>query len=134
MRRLPNQIGVMFLPALAVFALLVGACLVCWYSQRMHRSREELLSLYNHIQPGMTAGDVIFAVANGHFQSLRIKKVSDTSLLVQTPIELGAGNWVMWLELCSNKVTGVRIRYHDSQHVKPKRSPPDKRFAAIEGS
>lgn len=111
---------------MAVASVLAAGCFACWYVGHSRRSATEITSFYNSLEIGMTRKDVDLVYAAGSFRTLRLRDVSQRIMLVQTPIQWGAANWVMWIEFSDCRLAAVRIRYHDSPAVKPKHAPPDK--------
>lgn len=126
MQRLPKQMKRTVLGACIALVVLGIGCVVFLYAERATRSRREVLSMYNHLHGGMTMQDIYRVYREGSYRYLRLRNIDNATLLVQTPVEFAAANWVLWIELSSNKVSGIRIRYHDSRNVKPKRAPEDK--------
>jgi hypothetical protein len=51
--------------------------------------------------------------------------VSPDLLLVRTPYTFGAGNWLAWLDVTSGRLSSIRIRTTDGEHIKPTGSPTD---------
>ena len=126
-----SRLKTISLLCIAVTSLVAGGWLVCWYVGKSQRGEAEITSFYNSVKLGMTRKDVDLAYAAGGFRTLRLRDISQSILLAQTPIQWGAANWVMWLEFSGGRLAAVRIRYHDSRAVKPKHAPPDKSVSAL---
>lgn len=110
-----------------VVASVVALCIfVYWRTTQARLSASELASFYDRLQLGMTRQEANRIYASCSFRKLKVRDVSDETMIVLTPVEWGAANWVLWAELSSNRITAIRIRYHDSQAVKPPNAPADK--------
>lgn len=45
---------------------------------------------------------------------------------VDTPLEVGAKNWVLYISFGSNRVESVAVRTADSEHYRPSDAPGDR--------
>ncbi|MCW5554891.1 MAG: hypothetical protein KIS67_22350 [Verrucomicrobiae bacterium] len=93
---------------------------------RDEESRRQVISLYDHLAVGMTAADVETNFTHVDFFSLKLRKVSETNWVIQSPMEIGARNWDLWLQFESNKLIAVKVRLADSKERRPSAAPIDK--------
>ena len=113
---------------------LIVICFLClsvweffsWRSNRARLAISEMSTLFNTLELGMTKQDFNRKHAEGSFQTLKVRSVTEDNLLVLTPLQWGAANWVMWVGFSNNTISSVKIRLQDSQDVKPKGVPNDK--------
>jgi len=62
------------------------------------------------------------------YQGLILRHDSANEWLVETPIEFGATNWVLYIKMIDSNVRELRVRTADSQNVHPKGAPGDISF------
>lgn len=111
----------------AVASVVVLCLFVYWRISQARLSASEITSLCDRLELDMTRQDVDRIYATGSFRTLRtVRDVSDGTMLVLTPLQWGAANWVLRVDFSSNRITAIRIRYHDSRAVKPENAPADK--------
>jgi type II secretory pathway pseudopilin PulG len=112
---------------LAVVALLaLAAVAIVWTGSRNKESRAELESAFTRVALGASSSEVQALFDGGEFRHLKLHQVDPSGLLVQTPLKWGARNWVLWIEVKDDKVTALRIRFHDDKNSRPEEAPPDK--------
>lgn len=113
--------------SLAFVALLALAALaVIWSGNKSKEAREELKAAFARIQLGASSSEIQALIGESEFRHLKLRQVDLNSFLVQSPLEFGARNWVLWIEVTNDKVTALRIRFHDDKNVRPDQAPPDK--------
>jgi hypothetical protein len=59
------------------------------------------------------------------FQGLILHDNSPNEWVVETPIEFGATNWVLYVSFNNSTVSGLRVRSADSKNSHPKGAPAD---------
>ena len=67
-------------------------------------------------------------ISQPRFNGLELREGSATEWEVETPLEFGAGNWLLLIELRGSKVVALRVRTEDSTQRRPEAAPPDKFF------
>lgn len=78
-----------------------------------------------------TKDDVRALAQEPRFQGLTLHESSSTEWGVETPIEFGAKNWVLYIEFKDSRVAALRVRTADSKNEHPKSAPPDKVFLPL---
>src|SRR5262245_30042864 len=77
------------------------------------RNRGEVLALYQAMQLGMAGSAVEDERQSGRYPHLRFVPGDDGSWYVSTPLEFGAKNWVLLVDVVDGHVSAVRIRTED---------------------
>jgi hypothetical protein len=109
--------------------MLIAFGAKCWHSGRnAARGECEILRLFSAIQTGMTRSDFSALMDSPEFKNLQVFEIPKDSILIRTPLEWGAANWVIWLDFRESRLARARIRTQDSENEKPKGAPPDKDF------
>ena len=90
------------------------------------QARKELVELFELIEPGISRETFDTFFEKGEYSTLRLNHISTEESLVRTPLEWGARNWLMWLEVDHNRIAAMRIRYQDSRAESPAGAPDDK--------
>lgn len=113
MRKL--QIGV----AALIIAILAG---ILWHpiiDPFLHRERyrEEVRTLYENLQPGMTKEHVRREMDSGKYPHLDFHR-NGQLWLGSAPLEFGAGNWVLAVEFEGDQLVAVRVRKGDGLQVR----------------
>ncbi|MCI0526790.1 MAG: hypothetical protein L0Y56_04960, partial [Nitrospira sp.] len=57
---------------------------------------------------------------------LTLHRLDVDKWLVQTPIEFGAKNWVVWIGFSNSVVRSIKIRLNDSENLRPLEAPLDR--------
>jgi uncharacterized protein (TIGR02145 family) len=86
----------------------------------------EIRSLYERVEPGMTADQVRQAFGAPHYPDLRFHQDDDQRWFAAAPFEFGAQNWVLLIEFKGGHVSAVRVRTEDSDRYRPAEAPADK--------
>ena len=111
---------------LAAFYLLV---MTGWdgFATRANRLlwRERVLATYDDIRPGMTEAELRSTVLR-HGWPRRFSVRSDSCLTLRTPIQFGATNWWLVVDIKEGEVDRVGVRSEDRPNVRPDAAPPDK--------
>lgn len=110
----------------AATAAVLGGLMLMRVGFEARRSKAELLAFYEQIQPGFRAVDLELVFQTNNFAQLKLWRTGPDKLIVQTPIEWGAVNWVLIIESNGAEVSAVRIRSQDSHSIRPNGAPPDK--------
>jgi hypothetical protein len=76
----------------------------------------------------MTIDDIASLLHKKEYRSLKLEKVSDSDLVVESPLELGAKNWLLSLKFKDRQLVFVHIQTSDNT-LRPKDAPPDLDFA-----
>jgi hypothetical protein len=94
------------------------------------RGRQELISFEKQLHIGQTEQDVKSLFQRNAFEHLTLvegeEKDGTKALLVQTPAEFGAGNWVLWLRFSEGSLVRIAVREEDSETSRPPDAPPDR--------
>ena len=91
-------------------------------------ARSEVLEVFSTIPGTASKEEIERIVTSGGHSHLRLVKVSPSEWLVETPLQFGAGNWVLWIEFEGQEIRALRVRTADSKEVLPERAPPDRTF------
>lgn len=121
----PRMRVVITVALVAATALLLGLVFFRG-STTGQASRQELLDLFGRLKTGTSLSTLSDMLAKDGYRNLRLLKVSSNLLVVRTPYEFGAGNWVLFVDTTNEVVSGLRIRVEDSDRMKPIESPPDR--------
>jgi hypothetical protein len=87
-------------------------------------NRSALLSIRDKLALQATHSDVLNEYWKHKTDDLRISAENPTLWFIQTPLELGAGNWIGRIEFSNAVMTAFRIRTDDGP--KPEDGPEDK--------
>lgn len=110
-----------------VIALLLGTALLFLHRTAQARAaRQEVIRAYNKISLGAPLAEVRAVFTRETFQYLELHEEQPDKWLVQTPLEWGAANWLLIIELKDERVHAVRIRTQNSAEEHPPRAPADK--------
>lgn len=109
-----------------VTLLALAALAVIWSGSKSKEAREELEAAFARVQLGASSSEIRALIGESEFRHLKLREVDPSSFLVQTPLEWGARNWVLWIDVKDDKVTALRIRFHDDKNGRPDEAPPDK--------
>ena len=90
------------------------------------KARREIIALRDQIRIGQSDSDVRTLFDAADYQYLKLKEHSGNWWSVSTPLQFGAGNWVLYIEFSGPNVSRLKIRTEDSQFEKPPNAPPDK--------
>lgn len=104
----------------------IGLLLIFFRGKTASLSEAELLVFYGQVEPGILSVDVERAFLTNNFTRLKLKTVMEDRMLVQTPVEWGAVNWVLLIESKNGRVQAVRVRLQDSFTMRPENAPHDK--------
>ena len=122
MKRLEIALGVG--AAGAVIAILwdpfIGAFL------HRERYRDEIRTLDQSLQPGMTKDQVRQVMDSGRYPNLRFDRGPDELWSAEAPLEFGAGNWMLLIGFHGEQVSMMRVRTADGIHDHPAEAPPDR--------
>ena len=116
-----RKLGFVFVALLALTAITV-----IWSGSKSSEGRKELEAAFVRVQLGASSSEIRTLIGESEFRHLKLRQVAPNSFLVQTPLEWGAHNWVLWIELKNDKVAALRIRFHDDKSSRPDQAPPDK--------
>lgn len=89
-------------------------------------STEELLQYGSRLHLGDSMEEARASLPDGMFSNLTARTDSSGVLVISTPYQLGAGNWMLLLEFDERGLKSMRYRYKDNAARRPLESPPDK--------
>ena len=115
--------------ALVVLAFTTVIVVILWPRIAAFRdtpaARHELVEFRSALTLGMARAAVVGTVGQAGRVHLTVADVDASLILVRTPYTFGAGNWIAWLDFTSGRLSSIRIRTADGEHIKPTGSPPD---------
>jgi hypothetical protein len=88
-------------------------------------ARRELLAFTSELALDMPHSEVVGKIGQRGRVHLTVDDLRPDLVLVRTPYTFGAGNWLAWLDFTRGRLSSVRIRTTDGEHIKPAGSPPD---------
>jgi hypothetical protein len=94
-------------------------------SSRRGEDRAKIVALMSEVSKHPTNQEVRRLLSESRFQGLTFSQESN-ELVVETPIEFGAKNWVLYKEVNDSRVISLRVRTADSVKEHPVGAPPDK--------
>ena len=94
-------------------------------SSRRGEDRAKIVALMSEVSKHPTNQEVRRLLSESRFQGLTLSQESN-ELVVETPIEFGAKNWVLHMEVNDSRVISLRVRTADSVKEHPVGAPPDK--------
>src|SRR6266481_5484835 len=94
-------------------------------SSRQGENRAKIVALMSEVSKHPTNQEVRRLLSESRFQGLTLSQESN-ELVVETPIEFGAKNWVLYMEVNDSRVIALRVRTADSVKEHPVGAPPDK--------
>ena len=104
-------------------------CIVLFWSWRDRRSvsaRTELLIVETSLPLGASKGDVEAACNRTNYEYIRCAPLPGRSAVgFATPLEFGAKNWVLLVEMGDGVVVSKKYRTEDSLREHPPGSPAD---------
>jgi hypothetical protein len=101
------------------------ACLVAFDEVRAIRARKPLLDLRASIAAARNRDEASDLLPRSVSEGLRARIVRPDQWVVETPTQIGARNWVLWIELDGERVRALRVRTEDSINQKPTDAPDD---------
>jgi hypothetical protein len=119
---------------LSLWILVGGIYLIVWWfffsgavlatSRTDAPSRNALTAMHRDIALGSNFQAVLQAFYRHRTTETNIVVLKPQLLRVNTPLEFGAENWVLLVELSEDKVVGVRMRTSDFASPSPEVPPP----------
>lgn len=109
-----------------IAVLLLAICL-CWQllCERSRVAKLELIIYFDSVELGVRKEEAVNAFCEAGFQRIWID-ASEERILVRSPLEIGAHNWIGIICLDKNELIAAKlVRIHDSTHRKPAASPED---------
>ena len=94
-------------------------------SSRQGENRAKIVALMSEVSKHPTNQEVRRLLSESRFQGLTLSQESN-ELVVETPIEFGAKNWALYMEVSDSRVVALRVRTADSVKEHPVGAPPDK--------
>ena len=109
----------------AVLYLLFGPML---FHTHHERNSAEVRALFESLDLGMTREQVRQAMDPRKYSHLEFRHDDGQWWSAETPMEFGAGNWVLAIEFQGDHVSMLRIRTADGDqdYHHPEDAPPDK--------
>jgi hypothetical protein len=91
-------------------------------------SRQEVRHLMSHIQINDTKTQVKKIFQASEYKNLRLRDDTSNLWVISTPYEIGAGNWILYIEFDkNNEVAGLYLRIADGISFRPlDPAPPDR--------
>ena len=91
------------------------------------RNQHELTGLHEAIALGSTDQDVRATIAEPSFRhlTLYVENLPQDEWWVHTPLEFGAGNWILGLQFKDRRLSATRVRVADGD-FHPSEAPPDR--------
>lgn len=89
-------------------------------------ARLELVSLYGQLRPGLSVSEVEQLFSTDRFRRLKLLTISPELVMVRTPLEWNANNWILWINVTNSQIYQLRIRLEDDVKLKPADAPLDK--------
>jgi hypothetical protein len=116
-----------FLLSLFVAAALWG--IVHTRHVQQAESHHKIMALANKLSECQCNKDELRQIVNQlRFRGLTLHDDSSDEWAVEAPIEIGATNWVLYIDVRDSRAVGLRVRTSDSKMVHPKNAPPDESF------
>ena len=112
-----------FLIALAVTIFL--SAIIYTRGSRRDEYRAKIVALMSEVSKHPNNEEVRRLLSESRFQGLTLSEASN-QWAVETPIEFGAKNWVLYMEVNDSRVISLRVRTADSLKEHPVSAPPDK--------
>ena len=94
-------------------------------SSRQGENLAKIVALMSEVSKHPTNQEVRRLLSESRFQGLTLSQESN-ELVVETPIEFGTKNWVLYMEVSDSRVVALRVRTADSVKEHPVGAPPDK--------
>jgi hypothetical protein len=100
--------------------------LLLWFYPNLveGRARKELLDFRSKVDIGTTKSQFKSIFQKGNYYYLEYVAVN-SRVTIDTPLKLGARNWVLHCDFLENKLTGMQIRTLDSPLHLPEGAPED---------
>jgi len=105
------------------------AAIVCTRHAKQHEFRNKITALANELSTHQSNKEELRRLlTEPRFQDLVLREDSPNEWLVETPIEFGATNWVLYLDFNDSTIVEVRVRTADNENAHPREAPADKSF------
>jgi hypothetical protein len=117
-------------PVIITVIVLSVACAYFIYLGHQRREYRAKLALFTaELTKSHADADAVRALlSQPRFKGLKLREDSGTLWEIGTPLEFGARNWKLLIEVRGSKVAALRVRTEDSMERRPKGAPPDKFF------
>ena len=112
-----------FLVALAVTIFL--SAIIYTRGSRRDEYRAKIVAFMSEVSKHPNNEEVRRLLSESRFQGLTLSEASN-EWVVETPVEFGAKNWVLYMEVTDSRVVALRVRTADSVKERPVGAPPDK--------
>jgi hypothetical protein len=115
--------------AVVSIAVIGGLAYFTFALHERHENRAKIRSLAIELsdhQP--TIDELRQLLQQPRFQGLNLQEESPSQWTVETPLEFGAKNWILSLEVTDSKIVAICVRTPDTPNSRPADAPPDKRF------
>ena len=107
-----------------VFVAVAIAIAIYILMYRGSAAKKEVTKLYDAVNLGDDRSR-LHELAN-EFKMLTLRHVSESNWFFETPLQFGAGNWILVVNWTNDHVSAVRVRTADSLNSLPNSAPPDK--------
>ena len=88
--------------------------------------RVDLVRVGEHVSIGQPIDEVVRMIESQSGTTVLKWSSSSRRIVVETPYEFGASNWILYIGLADGRVTSVHYRTADSDDFRPRHSPPDR--------
>ena len=107
--------------AVAVIALAIAVVRAPMVDALLHRDeyQAEVRALYDSVQPGMTKEQVQRLLDSARYPHLQVRRTDAHLWTAAAPLELGATNWVLYIEFENGRVSTLGVRSADGRDDHP---------------
>jgi len=101
------------------------AAVITFDEVRARGARGKLLDLRTAIASAKDRNEVNVLLQQSRADGLTLSTSRRDEWFVETPFQIGARNWVLWIEYTGDSVRALRLRTADSLRQKPADAPDD---------
>jgi hypothetical protein len=116
---------------LAVVVIGAVAAYFGWESLIQKEARRELMAFRAGVELGADADSVRKQFDATRARRLDLHEIRTNLWVVGTPLQFGAGNWVLYISFQDSMVHELKVRTEDSKDYRPRGAPPDKALGTI---
>lgn len=116
-----------------ILLIVVAGTIVWTLVHRASVKRQEyhgkISNLMTELSQHQRSGDELRRLlTERRYNGLTLRELSSSEWAVETPVEVGAKNWVLYVDLIASRIVTLRVRTADNVNEKPEGSPTDRRF------
>lgn len=115
---------------LALFVVISAICTIGFVLRAINynaQARAEMKLLYDRLNLGQTKTQIQNIFKSGKYQKL---KMNGFSTRVSTPLEVGEGNWVLYIGYnTQNRISSLKLCTIDSIYERPREPAPADKIA-----